>query len=425
MKLNVPETELPRIVIIGAGFGGLKLARKLNSKQFQIVLIDKNNYHQFQPLFYQVATSGVEASSISFPLRQIFHKRENVHVRIASLLSVETEQNIIYTSTGSLHYDYLVISTGLDTNFYGLKNVTDFAFPMKSVIEAVQVRNAILENFENALMAESIEEQNGLMSVAIIGGGPTGVELAGSLAEMKKHILPRDYPELDFSRAKIFLIEASDKILSTFSERSIKYAKKFLDKLDVDVLLNSAVKDYDGRNLFFADGKSIRIGILIWAAGVKGIRIEGLNSDIYCDGGRIKTDNYNKIKGYDNVYAIGDIAFLSSEKYPKGHPQVAQVAMQQAQRLAKNFNSGIQNGNTVEFRYSDSGSMETIGRNKAVVQLPFVKFHGLFAWIVWTFIHLMAIVGVKNRLQIFINWVWSYITYDKSFRLIYKFKNRN
>ena len=338
MKLNVPESNLPRIVIIGAGFAGLKLARKLNTDRFQVVLIDRNNYHQFQPLLYQVASSGVEASSISFPLRQIFQKHKNVHVRLASFSSVDTEKNVVCTSMGSLGYDHLIICTGIDTNYYGMQQVKDLSFSMKSVTEAVQVRNAILENFENALMSETEEEQNGLMSIAVIGGGPTGVELSGALAEMKRYILPKDYPELNFSQTKIYLVEASEKILGSFSESSIRFAKKYLKDLGVELLLNSSVKDYDGKRLFFSDGRSILIGTLIWAAGVKGNKIEGLSSDVYAEGGRIKTDDYNKIVGYDNIYALGDIAFMKSDQYPKGHPQVAQVAIQQAKRLANNFN---------------------------------------------------------------------------------------
>jgi NADH dehydrogenase len=306
-----------------------------------------------------------------------------------------------------------------------MQKVKDLSFSMKSVTEAVQVRNAILENFENALMCENEVEQTGMMSIAIIGGGPTGVELSGALAEMKRYILPKDYPELNFSKTSIYLVEASDKILASFSEKSIEFTKKYLDNRGVKVLLNSAVSDYDGKQLFFSDGRSIPIGTLIWAAGVKANKIEGLSEEIYSVGGRIVTDDYSKIKGYENIYAIGDIAIMHSEKYPKGHPQVAQVAIQQAKRLAANFNLISKGSSPSKFIYKDSGSMATIGRNKAVVELPFFRFHGFFAWLVWTFIHLMAIVGVKNRLQIFINWVWSYLSYNKSFRLIYKFKYRN
>ncbi len=425
MKLNVPESTLPRVVIIGAGFAGLKLARKLDAKKFQIVVIDKNNYHQFQPLLYQVATAGLEATSISFPLRQVFQKHKNIHVRIASLVEVNAEENSITTSNGRLSYDHLVLCTGLDTNYFGMSNVQKFAFPMKSVTEAVLLRNAILENFEHALTAESEEERRGLMSIAVIGGGPTGVELAGSLAEMKRHILPKDYPELNFDNAKIYLVEASNNVLNTFEERSILVAKKYLKNLGVDLLLNTTVKDYDGKTLFFKDERSVSTGILIWAAGVKAYPVKGLKEDIYGAGGRMNVDGFNKVKGYSNIYAIGDIALMQQEKYPRGHPQVAQVAIQQARHLAHNLNSGPVGKAHSEFHYKDSGSMATIGKNKAVVQLPFISFKGLFAWLVWTFIHLLAIVGVKNRLQIFINWAWSYLTYDRSFRLIYKFKYKD
>jgi NADH:ubiquinone reductase (H+-translocating) len=424
MKLNVPASQLPRIVIIGAGFAGLKLARKINSDKFQVVLIDKYNYHQFQPLFYQVATSGLEASSISFPLRQIFHKHKNIHVRLATLLSVNASENIIFTSNGKLHYDQLVICTGLDNNYYGLENVKKYAFPIKSVTEAVQTRNAILENFENALTCENADEQQEMMNIAIIGGGPTGVELAGSLAEMKKQIFPLDYPELDFRKAKIYLVEGYNTILSTFSAKSSEVAKKYLKNLGVDLLLNTVVKDFDGRNLFFNDGTSCRVGTLIWAAGVKGLSIEGLDQSIYGAGGRIKVDRLTRIKGYENIYAVGDIALMETEKYPKGHPQIAQVALQQAKFLARLFNNKHIDNTSDRFEYKDSGTMATIGRNKAVAELPLFRFKGFMAWLVWCFIHLMAIVGVKNRVQIFINWAWSYTSYNKAYRMIYKFKDR-
>ncbi len=426
MKLNVPTSNLPRIVIIGAGFAGLKLARKLNSEKYQIVLIDKNNYHQFQPLFYQVATSGLEASSISFPLRQVFQQHhKNIHVRITELTEIKPTEKIILTTNGLLRYDYLVLGMGLDTNFFGLENVKKYAYPMKSVTEAVLVRNAILENFENALTIENIEDQKGIMSIAIIGGGATGVELAGSLAELKKHILPNDYPELNFDYAKVYLVESSDSILKSFSQKSIDAATKYLRSLGIELLLATTVKDYDGTKLYFTNGCSIRVATLIWAAGVRAYPVVGLPSDIYGPAGRFIVDRYNKIKGFDNIFAIGDMALMESEKYPRGHALVAQVALQQARHLAKNFKGLTKGKPFTEFEYKDEGSMATIGRNKAVVELPFISFHGVFAWMVWCFVHLMSIVGVKNRLQIFINWFWSYISYDKSFRLIYKFKGKD
>ena len=424
MKLNVPETTLPRIVIVGAGFAGLKLARKLNNNKFQVVLIDKNNYHQFQPLFYQVATAGLEASSISFPLRQIFQHHPGFHVRMTMLTGIKPSDNIIETSGGILHYDYLVLCTGLDTNFYGLENVRKNALPMKTVVEAVELRNAILENYENALTSNDTNEQLGRMSIAIVGGGATGVELAGSLAEMKKYILPGDYPELNFDNARIYLIEASDKILSSFSETLSGVATRYLKKLGVELLLNTAVKDYDGKTLTFSDEKQLHIATLIWTAGVKAFPIQGFPQETYGAGGRFKVDRVNKLSDHKNIFALGDVALMVTPKYPKGHPQVAQVAIQQARHLAHNFNKRIKDLRFHEFEYRDAGSMATIGKNKAVVQLPLMRFRGFIAWLVWMFIHLMAIVGVKNRLQIFINWAWSYLTYNKSFRLIYTFNNK-
>ncbi len=424
MKLNIPNSNLPRIIIVGAGFAGLKLAQKLNSNKYQIVLIDKNNYHQFQPLFYQVATASLEASSITFPLRRIFRKKKNIHIRYAELIDVKSEDNEINTSLGVLKYNHLVLCMGLETNYYNLDNVKEFSYPMKSVTEAMQLRNAILENFEKALTAESEEERSGMMNIAVIGGGPTGVELSGALAEMKKYILPKDFPELNFNDSHIYLIEGSNRILHSFSEPSSIKAEKYLNKLGVKVFTNSVVKDYDGKVLMLIDGRCINVKTLIWAAGVTVSPVNGIDTAVYTKGNRIKVNNCNLILGLQNIYAIGDIAFLTEEKFPNGHPQVAQVALQQAKNLAKNFNKFSDCSKFLPFKYKDRGSMATIGRNRAVAEFPFAKFGGFLAWLIWTFIHLMAIVGVKNRLLIFINWAWSYFSSDKSFRLIYKIRNR-
>ena len=418
MKANIKETSQKRIVIIGGGFGGLKLARQLSGADYQVVLLDKNNYHQFQPLFYQVATAGLEPSAISFPFRKIFQKAENIHIRIAQVLKVIPEQNQIFTSIGSIDYDYLVIAVGTDTNFFGNQKMMDKAQPMKSVAEALSLRNTILKNYENALLVENLEVRKGLMNIVVVGGGPTGVEVSGTLAEMKKYVLPKDYPELDFDLMQVHLLEGSPRVLGTMSDKASDKAKKYLLELGVNVSLNARVKDYDGLTVFLEDGKTIRANTLVWAAGVTGNKIEGLNPAVIVRTNRIKVDSYNKVEGYNNIYAIGDIAYMTNAQYPNGHPQVAQVAIQQGELLAKNLKGQLKNKTFKAFSYKDLGSMATIGRNKAVADLPKVKFQGFFAWLIWMFVHLMSIVGIKNRLLIFINWAWNYVTYDQSLRLI-------
>ncbi|MFY9308753.1 MAG: NAD(P)/FAD-dependent oxidoreductase [Bacteroidia bacterium] len=418
MKANIKETSQKRIVIIGGGFGGLKLARQLSGADYQVVLLDKNNYHQFQPLFYQVATAGLEPSAISFPFRKIFQKAENIHIRIGQVLKVIPEQNQIFTSIGSIDYDYLVIAVGTDTNFFGNQKMMEKAIPMKSVSEALSLRNTILKNYENALLVENTEVRKGLMNIVVVGGGPTGVEVSGTLAEMKRYVLPKDYPELDFDLMQVHLLEGSPRVLGTMSDKASDKAKKYLLELGVNVSLNARVKDYDGLTVFLEDGKTIRANTLVWAAGVTGNKIEGLNPAVIVRANRIKVDSYNKVEGYNNIYAIGDIAYMTNAQYPNGHPQVAQVAIQQGELLAKNLKGQLKNKTFKAFSYKDLGSMATIGRNKAVADLPKVKFQGFFAWLIWMFVHLMSIVGIKNRLLIFINWAWNYVTYDQSLRLI-------
>lgn len=420
MKANIPEIDKKRVVIIGGGFAGLNLVRKLANKNFQIVLIDKYNYHQFQPLLYQVATSGLEPSAISFPFRKIFQSKENVHIRITEVIRIDAVSKKIYTQIGHIDYDYLVIATGADTNYFGLDQIREKSYPMKSVSEALGLRNSILQNFENALITEDRNERESLMNIVVVGGGPTGVEISGALAEMKKFVLPKDYPELDFHRMHIYLLEASGAVLNGMSEMSSKKAYEYLLTLGVKIWINARVKDYDGRNVILENGNTLRSNTLIWAAGICGNRIDGLRPEIYTKANRIVVDRMNKVIGYDNIYALGDVACMQEEKFPFGHPQVAQVAIQQARLLAKNF-INLSKGKALEpFNYKDLGSMATVGRNRAVVDLPLLKFQGFFAWLVWMFIHLMSIVGVKNRMMIFINWLWYYITYDQSLRLIMK-----
>ena len=338
MQPNIPDSTQKRVVIVGAGFGGLALARKLsNKKDVQVVLIDKNNYHQFQPLFYQVATAGLEPSAISFPLRKIFHAKENVHVRVTEVTGVNAKDNKIITGLGEIKYDYLVLSMGADTNFFGMKNIIEKSIPMKSVSEALALRNRLLQNFEDALSVTSEDEKEGLMNIVIVGAGPTGVEVSGTLTEMRKTVLPKDFPELDFAKMKIYLVEHSPKVLGPMSEQASAKAKIYLERLGVIVKLNSAVKDFDGKHVFLADGSSIRSNNLIWAAGVKANFVEGLIPEAYGRAGRIIVDRYNKVEGYDNIYAIGDLALMTEEKFPNGHPQVAQPAIQQGELLAKKY----------------------------------------------------------------------------------------
>jgi len=422
MTPNIPQTNQTRIVIVGAGFGGLALAQKLASHDVKIVLIDRNNYHQFQPLFYQVAMAGLEPASISFPLRKIFQNKKNVHIRITKVNRIKTTEKIIETDLGDITYDHLVLATGADTNFFGMQNMIDKAIPMKSVSEAIYLRNKVLQNFEDALTVKDPAEKAGLMSVVVVGGGPTGVEVSGTLAEMKKIILPKDYPELDFDLMQIYLFESSPKVLEVMSEEASVKGKEYLERLGVIVKTGNRVVDFDGEYVYTNKGETIRCSNLVWAAGIRGNSIEGLPQEVYQRGNRIKVNEFNQVEGFDNIFALGDIACMMNveEEYPNGHPQIAQPAIQQGNLLAKNIMRIIRNETPKPFAYKNLGSMATVGRHLAVVDLPFWKFQGAFAWYVWMFVHLMAILGVKNKVLIFINWLWNYVTYDQSLRLIIK-----
>ncbi len=423
MNPNVPQTDRKRVVIVGAGFGGLQLARKLSArKEFQVVLINRYNYHEFQPLYYQVATAGLEANSILFPLRAVFSNATNVHIRVTSVTGVRPDDKTIDTELGPVTYDYLVIATGTDTNFFGQQNIIEKALPMKSVSEAIALRNRMLQNFEDALSVETADEREGLMDVVVVGGGPTGVELCGTLAEMRKTVLPRDYPELDFKMMDIFLIESGAELLGPMSVQSQTHSLEYLRELGVTVRLNTRVKDFDGRTVTMVDGSTLRTNNLIWAAGVKASPLAGLPPTVLGRGGRILVDRYSQVLGCADIFAIGDVALMTEEKWPSGHPQVAQPAIQQGKLLAKNMLRRLRNEPLVEFTYHDLGTMATIGRGLAVVDLPFFKFQGFFAWLTWLFVHLMSIVGVKNRLAIFINWMFNYLTYSNSLRLIIRQK---
>jgi NADH dehydrogenase len=425
MSLQIPDTGQKRIIIVGCGFAGLALATRLNTSDYQVVLIDRNNYHQFQPLFYQVATAGLEPSAISFPLRKIFQRSSNCLIRIAEVLKVDPEKQILTTNLGSLWYDYLVLATGTTTNFFNLEQVGRYAIPMKSVSEALALRNLILQNFEDAVTCSDPVKRDELMTIVVVGGGPTGVEVSGTLAEMKKFILPKDFPELNFSRMHIYLLEAGNKLLNGMSAKSSRKAEEYLLKMGVKVRLNSIVQDFDGQVVNIQDGSRIHTRTLVWAAGVTGKKMEGLPESVYTSGNRIRVDRYNRVEGAQTLFALGDIAYMTEPEYPAGHPQVAQPAIQQAHLLAANLLRLLRNQPMKEFHYRNKGNMATVGRNRALVDLPFISFRGFFAWLTWMFVHLMAIVGVKNRLLIFINWFWNYITYDQSLRLIIRPYNKS
>lgn len=413
-----------KVVIVGAGFAGLRLARKLNNKPgFEVLLIDRFNYHQFQPLFYQVATAALDASNISFPLRKAFHNSKNVRIRVEEVKEVVHDQNKIITTSEEIGYDILVLAMGADTNFFGNQNLETNAFPMKSTVEALQIRHRLVQNFEDALLAKDPLQLQKLMNIVIAGGGPTGVEVAGAIADMKRYVLPKDYPELDFSKMNIYLLEGGSRTLGPMSEKSSEDSCRYLQKMGVTVMTSTLVKDYDGEQVLLGDGKTIPTNTVIWAAGIKGNVPDGIDKTLIVRGNRIKVDRYNKIESTTNVYALGDLAYMETPKYPKGHPQVASVAIAQADVLAKNLISMERKSNKVyEFEYFDKGSMATVGRNLAVVDIPKPKLHlgGFFAWLIWMSLHLFLILGVKNKLMTFINWIYNYFTYDQNLRLIFK-----
>ena len=413
-----------KVVIVGAGFAGLRLARKLNNKPgFSVLLIDRFNYHQFQPLFYQVATAALDASNISFPLRKAFHNSDNVRIRVEEVKEVVPGQNKIITETEEIVYDVLVLAMGADTNFFGNQNLSVNAFPMKSTVEALQIRHRLVQNFEDALLAKDPLQYQKFMNIVIAGGGPTGVEVAGALADMKRYVLPKDYPEHDFSKMNIYLLEGGPRTLGPMSEKSSEDSCRYLTKMGVTVMTNTLVKDYDGEQVMLGDGKTIPTKTVIWAAGITGNVPAGIDKSLVVRGNRIKVDRHCKIEGAPNIYTLGDLAYMETPKYPKGHPQVASVAIAQADVLAKNLISIERKSNKIyEFEYYDKGSMATIGRNLAVVDIPKPKLHvnGFLAWLIWMSLHLFLILGVKNRIMTFINWIYNYFTYDQNLRLIFK-----
>nr|WP_199158459.1 NAD(P)/FAD-dependent oxidoreductase [Pedobacter sp. ASV2] len=418
MDLELPKSEYPRVVIVGGGFGGIELAKRLKNKPFQVVMLDKHNYHTFQPLLYQVATGGLEPDSIAFPIRKIFKGQKNLIFRVTKVNEINSADNSILTDIGRITYDYLVLATGSTSNFFGNQEIEDNSMPMKSIPEALDLRSLILQNFEKSLIETNSDKKTALLNFVVVGGGPTGVETSGAIAELKKHVIPNDYPELDLSKVNIYLIENSPELLGVMSPQAQKKSKDFLLEMGVNVMNSTRVLGYDGQTLTLQDKPSVLASTVIWSAGVKGQVIPGLDKAEIVRGGRLKTDTQNLISGYPNIYAIGDVAAIIDEETPNGHPGVAPAAIQQGHQLAKNLINIKENKPLEKFKYFDKGSMATVGRNKAVVDLGKIRFQGVFAWFTWMFVHLMTLVGFRNKIIVFVNWLWCYFSYDRGARLI-------
>ncbi len=422
MSINIQRNQKKRVVIVGGGLGGLRLAEDLYGSGMQVVLIDKNNFHQFPPLIYQIASAGIDPSSISFPFRQIFRKRKDFYFRMAEARMVDTEKKILQTSIGKIDYDYLVLAAGATTNFFGNKNIEEWAIPMKTVPEAMGLRNALLSNFERALTCATEEERQELLNVVIVGGGATGVEIAGALAEMRRYVIPYDYPDMDSSLMHIYLIEAGDRLLAGLSQESSQKAYEFLKSMGVDIQFGKMVTDYRDHKVVMKDGTEIPTRTFLWVSGIRANAMPGIDESHLGRGFRFKVDEYNRIPGVEDVFAIGDQCLQTSDAaYPNGHPQVAQVAIQQAKNLAKNLkliNQGADSNALTAFCYKNLGSMATIGRNKAVVEIGKFRSQGFFAWVLWLVVHLRSILGVKNKMMVLLNWLWKYVSYNDSIRMI-------
>lgn len=422
MSINIQRNQKKRVVIVGGGLGGLRLAEDLYGSGMQVVLIDKNNFHQFPPLIYQIASAGIDPSSISFPFRQIFRKRKDFYFRMAEARMVDSEKKILQTSIGKIDYDYLVLAAGATTNFFGNKNIEEWAIPMKTVPEAMGLRNALLSNFERALTCATEEERQELLNVVIVGGGATGVEIAGALAEMRRYVIPYDYPDMDSSLMHIYLIEAGDRLLAGLSQESSQKAYEFLKSMGVDIQFGKMVTDYRDHKVVMKDGTEIPTRTFLWVSGIRANAMPGIDESHLGRGFRFKVDEYNRIPGVEDVFVIGDQCLQTSDAaYPNGHPQVAQVAIQQAKNLAKNLkliDQGADSSELTAFRYKNLGSMATIGRNKAVVEIGKFRSQGFFAWVLWLVVHLRSILGVKNKVMVLLNWLWKYVSYNDSIRMI-------
>lgn len=417
--MNIPRTSFPRVIIIGGGFAGISLAKKLSKQEVQVVLLDKHNYHTFQPLLYQVSTGGLEPDSIAYPIRKILKNYTNFYFRLAMVEEINTEKKKVYTNIGNIKYDYLVLATGSTTNFYGNTEIEKNSMAMKTIPQSLNLRSLILENFEEALLTDSLDEQDALMNFVIVGAGPTGVELAGALAEIKKGILPKDYPDLDTRRAQINLVQSSNRVLNEMSEKASKKAEDFLENLGVNIWKNTRVLNYDGKTVTTDTDISFETATLVWAAGVKGEVIKGLDdAALLSKSKRLLVNEYNQVIGFENIFAIGDVASMVSEEFQSGHPMMAQPAIQQGKQLGDNLLRLMQNKDMKPFAYKDKGAMATVGRNKAVVDLQHFRFQGVFAWFVWMFVHIYFLIGFRNRAVVFINWVYNYIRFDREARLI-------
>lgn len=416
--LNIPQTEQKRVVVVGGGFAGLTLVQKLRKSNYQVVLVDQNNFHLFKPLLYQVASAGLDESDIAFPFRRVFQTRRNVNFRLGRMLRVKPEENLLETSTGSVTYDYLVIATGCVPNFFGMDHIEQRSWPMSDIGDALRIRNSVLRNLEKAVIATSKEERNALLNIVIVGGGASGVEIAGALAEMRSYIVPRDYPGVNISSMHIYLVEGRDKLLATMSPETSSDCLKVLEKKGVNVMLNTAVKDYQDNRVIFGDGTSILSGNLIWTSGVKSEAVEGIGNSEKERRGRILTDRYNRVQGFDNIFAIGDIAITDDPQYPAGYPQLARVAISQGEQIAANL-IAVSKGKPMEpYEYRSIGVLATVGRNRAFAEWGKFRIKGFMAWLAWCFVHILFLLGVQNKIKVFSGWVWNYFGKDLPVRLI-------
>lgn len=417
--MNIPQSSFPRIVVIGGGFAGISLAQKLSKKEVQVVLVDRHNYHTFQPLLYQVSTGGLEPDSIAYPIRKILQDYPNFYFRLAEVDHIDPEKKTIHSNIGNLKYDYLVIATGSETNFFGNKELEANSMDMKTIPESLNLRSLILQNFEQALLTDDLHQRDALMNFVIVGGGPTGVELAGALAEIKKGILPKDYPDLDTRRVQINLIQSGDRLLKGMSDKASEKSEAFLEKLGVQVWKNCRVTGYDGKMVTTDSDLIFETATLVWAAGVKAVTIKGLNAlDLLGRAQRLKVNAFSQVEGHNDIFAVGDVAEMRTDKFSEGHPMMAQPAIQQGRHLGENLVRLLEKKKMKPFVYHDKGAMATVGRNKAVVDLPNIRFQGVFAWFVWMFVHLFFLIGFRNRVVVFVNWVYNYIRFDREARLI-------